>query len=113
MRDMDIFGMVLGWNWKVKRTRRRWDRLRERTLGKGVRARRRVLRELDVIEEKLRMLEEEKLSRRDRTRILGEVQGDLANIARLLKRGGERPPDTERHLSERHRESQYPDRKPF
>jgi hypothetical protein len=79
--------MIFGWNWKVQRTRRRWDRLREHALEKEGRIRKEALRELDVIENKLKMLEEESLTRRDRVRIMREVRMELANIADLLERG--------------------------
>jgi hypothetical protein len=84
---MDLFGMVLGWNWKVQRTRRRWDRLREHSLEKQGTVRKKALKDLDFIEDKLRMLEEESLSRRDRTKIMREVEMELANIADLIEQG--------------------------
>ena len=84
---MDVLGMVMGWNWQVQRTRRRWDRLREHALEKKGRVRERALKELDLIEDKLRTLEEEHLSRRDRIRILREIQMELHNIADLLEQG--------------------------
>jgi hypothetical protein len=85
--NVDIFSMIFGWNWKVQRTRRRWDRLREHALEKEGRVRKEALKELDVIEDKLKMLEEESLTRRDRVRLMREVQMALANIADLLERG--------------------------
>jgi hypothetical protein len=84
---MDILGMVLGWKWKVQRTRRRWDRLREHALEKEGRVRKEALRELDLSEEKLRMLEEQSMTRRDRTRIIREVRMELANMNDLLEKG--------------------------
>ena len=84
---MDILGMILGWKWKVQRTRRRWDRLREHALEKEGRVRREALRELDLTEEKLRMLEEHSMTRRDRTRIMRDIKMELANIADLLEKG--------------------------
>ena len=84
---MDILGMILGWKWKVQRTRRRWDRLREHALEKEGRVRKEALRELDLAEEKLRMLEEQNMTRRDRTRIMREVKMEMANMADLLEEG--------------------------
>jgi sensor c-di-GMP phosphodiesterase-like protein len=84
---MDILGIILGWKWKVQRTRRRWDRLREHALEKEGRVRREALKELDLVEEKLRMLEEQSMSRRDRTRIMREVEMELSNINDLLEKG--------------------------
>jgi hypothetical protein len=86
---MDILGMILGWKWKVQRTRRRWDRLREHALEREGRLREHSLRELDLIEEKLRMLEEQRLSRRDRVRLMREVQMEMANTEDLLEKGEE------------------------
>ncbi len=84
---MDLLGMFLGWNWKVQRTRRRWDRLREHTLEKKGAVREKALKELDFTEDKLRMLEEEDLSRRDRIRVMREVEMQLSNITDLLEQG--------------------------
>ena len=84
---MDLLGMVMGWNWKVQRTRRRWDRLREHTLEKKGVVREKALKDLDEIEDKLRMLEEEDLSRRDRTKILREINMGMANVQDLLEQG--------------------------
>jgi hypothetical protein len=96
---MDFFGLILGWNWKIQRTRRRWDRLREHALGKKGRVRMKALRDLDEVEDKLRTLEEERLSRRDRTRMLREVKLGLANVNDLLERGEEwlRPQEGVQH----------------
>jgi hypothetical protein len=84
---MDLLGMIMGWNWKVQRTRRRWDRLREHALEREGRLRKESLKQLDLIEDKLRMLEEQGMSRRDRTRIIREVEMELANMADLLEKG--------------------------
>jgi hypothetical protein len=86
---MDILGMILGWNWRLQRTRRRWDRLREHALEKEGRVRHEALRQLDETEDKLRMLEEQKLSRRDRTRMLREVKMELSNTYDLIEKGEE------------------------
>lgn len=84
---MDILGTVLGWNWRLQRTRRRWDRIREHTLEKQGRVKHDALKQLDHTEDKLKMLEEEKLSRRDRIRILREVEMELANTRDLIEKG--------------------------
>ncbi len=84
---MDLFGMVFGWNWRLARTRRRWDRLREHALDKKGRVREESLKELDDAEEKIRMLEEEHLSRRDRVKILREAEMEMSNIEDLLRKG--------------------------
>jgi hypothetical protein len=84
---MDILGIFLGWNWKVQRTRRRWDRLREHALEEKGRVRSEALRELDIVEDKLKMIEEQSLTRRDRIRIMREVRMEMKNIADLLEQG--------------------------
>jgi hypothetical protein len=84
---MDLLGLILGWNWKLQRTRRRWDRLREHALERKGRVRHHALKELDDIEDNLRMLEEERLSRRDRTRMLREIQMELSNIEDVIEKG--------------------------
>ena len=87
MMLMDILGMVLGWNWQVQRTRRRWDRLREHALGEKARVRMKALKNLDELEDKVKMLEEQHLSRRDRVKILREIEMELANINDLIEKG--------------------------
>jgi pyruvate ferredoxin oxidoreductase gamma subunit len=84
---MDILGMMMGWNWKVQRTRRRWDRLREQTLGKEGIVRKKALEQLDLVEDKVKMLEEQNLSRRDRIRTMRDVEMELSNINDLLEHG--------------------------
>lgn len=84
---MDILGMFLGWNWKLQRTRRRWDRLREHALEKDGRVRHDALKQLDETEDKLKILEEEKLSRRDRIKMLREIEMEIANVMDLIEKG--------------------------
>jgi hypothetical protein len=89
MMLMDILGMVLGWNWHVQRTRRRWDRIREHALEKKGRLREKSLEKLDTLEDKVKMIEEQHLSRRDRVKILREIEMELANINDLVEKGEE------------------------
>jgi hypothetical protein len=84
---MDLLGMVMGWNWKVQRTRRRWDRLREHALEKQGQVRKTALMQLDHCEDNLRTLAEEKLSRRDRIRMIRKVEMDMENVKDLLEKG--------------------------
>ena len=84
---MDILGMIFGWKWKLQRTRRRWDRLREHALEKEGRIKHEALKHLDETENKLRIIEEEKLSRRDRVKMLREINMELANTRDLLENG--------------------------
>lgn len=82
---MDLFGMIFGWNWKVRRTRRKWDRLREDALKKEGRLRKTLLEKLDHTEETLRIIEERKLSRKDRHRNMKIVRSEMNYIKDLLE----------------------------
>jgi hypothetical protein len=82
---MDLLGMIFGWNWKVRRTRRKWDRLREDALKKEGRLRRTLLEKLDHTEETLKIIEERKLSRKDRQRNMKIVKSELNYIKDLLE----------------------------
>jgi len=81
---MDILGMIFGWDWKVGRTRRRWDRIREDSLKKKGRLRKTLLEKLDHTEETLRIIEERKLSRKDRQRNMKIIKSELNYIKELL-----------------------------
>jgi hypothetical protein len=83
---MDVIGKMMGWDWKVRKVRRRWDRLREKSLEKKGRFRHTLLKMLDDIENKVRILEEERLSKRDRKRILAEVTGELEKIKYMIEK---------------------------
>jgi hypothetical protein len=82
---MDLLGMIFGWNWKVRRTRRKWDRLREDALKKEGHLRKTLLEKLDHTEETLRIIEERKLSRKDRQRNMKIVKSELNYIKDLLE----------------------------
>jgi len=81
---MGILSMILGWNWKVRRLRKRWDRLREKTLKKKNPVRQRSLKMLDAISPNLTTLEEQRLGRMDRARISKEIEISLAEVKALL-----------------------------
>ncbi|MEM5797767.1 MAG: hypothetical protein QXP39_00795 [Candidatus Aenigmatarchaeota archaeon] len=76
---------LFGWGWKIRRLRRRWDRLREKALKKSEPARAEILQKLDVIENKIRTLEEQQPGIVLRARLAKEVEIDLAEIDALLK----------------------------
>lgn len=76
---------IFGWSWKVRRLRKRWDRLREKTLKKGGLLRSDLLKKLDAIENNLRTLEEQRMNRVMRARISKEVEIDLSEVKALLK----------------------------
>jgi hypothetical protein len=84
---MDILGAIMGWRWKTQRIRRKWDRLREKALEKEGRVRSEALKQLDMTEDKVRMLEEQSLYRRDRVRIIREIELELGNTSDLIRNG--------------------------
>lgn len=76
---------VLGWNWKVRRLRKRWDRLREKALKKKNPVRSEALKMLDTVSPNLTTLEEQHLGRVDRARISKDIEISLEGIKELLK----------------------------
>ena len=74
-----------GWKWRLKRLRKRWDRLREKALGKPEPLRSQLLQKLDVVENKLRTLEEQQLNLAMRARLAKEVELDLEEIKAVIK----------------------------
>jgi hypothetical protein len=81
----NIFGLF-GWNRKVRKLRKRWDRAREKTLKKKNPEKKMLLEKLDSIEEKLRTIEEESnLNRGARAKIAKEVEIDLEEVKEILK----------------------------
>jgi len=82
---MDILRLILGWNWRVRRLRKRWDRLREKALKKKNPIRLDSLKRLDLISPNLIMLEEQRLGRVDKARISKDIEINLAEVKALLK----------------------------
>jgi ribosome-binding ATPase YchF (GTP1/OBG family) len=82
---MGILNFIFGWGWKIRRLRKRWDRLREKSLKKEEPLRSGLLKKLDAIENNLRTLEEQKMNRILRARISKGVEIDLSEIKALLK----------------------------
>lgn len=80
-----MLGFIFGWPRKVRKLRKRWDRLREKTLKKKGLVKKTSLEKLDMIEQKLRTLEEQKITRLDRSRLAREVEIDLAEIKAMLE----------------------------
>lgn len=74
-----------GWRWKLRKLRKKWDRLREKTLKKDEPLRSEILQKLDIVENKLRTLEEQQLDFVMRTRLVKEVELDLEEIKATLK----------------------------
>ena len=82
---MDILRHLLGWNWKVRKLRKKWDRLREKSLKKKNPQRNELLKRLDMISPNLITLEEQRLGRIDKARISKDVEICLAEVKAVLK----------------------------
>ena len=76
---------ILGWGYKTRRLRKRWDRLREKTLKKDASVRTKLLQREDQVEQNLRILEERRLHRGEKARLAKELEIDLAEIKAMLK----------------------------
>ena len=81
---MALFGLF-GWKRKVRKLRKKWDRLREKALKKDDPIRRMALERLDSIENNLKMLEEQRVDRITRARLSKELEIALEEIKALLK----------------------------
>jgi DNA-binding transcriptional MerR regulator len=79
-----MLGFIFGWPRKIRKLRKRWDRLREKSLKKKGIVRKTALEKLDMIEQKLRTLEEQKITRLDRSRLSREIEIDLAEIKAMM-----------------------------
>jgi len=80
-----MLGFLFGWPRKIRKLRKRWDRLREKSLKKHGIVKKTALEKLDMTEQKLRMLEEQKITRLDRSRLAKEVEIDLAEIKAVVQ----------------------------
>ncbi len=80
-----MLGFIFGWNRKVRKLRKKWDRLREKTLKKKNPIRKMALEKLDSIENNLRTIEEQRIPKMDRSRISKEIEIGLAEVNGLLK----------------------------
>ena len=78
------FGL-LGFGRRVRKLRKKWDRLREKALKKGQPLKGDILVKLDQIEQNLRILEERKVNRFERSRLAKEIEIDLEEIKTLVK----------------------------
>lgn len=76
---------LFGWDRKIRKLRKRWDRLRERSLKKDAAARANLLPKEDQIEQNIRILEERHLHRGERARLAKEVEIDLAEVKAILE----------------------------
>jgi hypothetical protein len=82
--------ILFGWRRKVRKLRKRWDRLREKTLKKDPALRARLLPKEDQIEQNLRILEERHLHRGERARLAKELEIDLEEVKALLDEKAEK-----------------------
>ena len=80
-----MFTFLFGWGRKVRKLRKRWDRLREKALKKGQPLKGDILLKLDQIEQNLRILEERKVSRIERSRLAKEIEIDLEGVKAMVK----------------------------
>ncbi len=80
-----MLNFIFGWPRKIRKLRKRWDRLREKTLKKKGLMKKTALEKLDMTEQKLKTLEEQKITRLDRSRLAREVELDLAEIKAMLQ----------------------------
>jgi len=70
---------------KVRKLRKKWDRLREKALKKKQPLKEDILPKMDLIENNLRILEERKVSRVERSRLAKEIEIDLEGIKAMVK----------------------------
>ena len=77
-------GFIFGHGRKIRKLRKRWDRLREKTLKKNPELRAQLLPKEDQVEQNLRILEERRLHRGERARLIKELEIDLAEIKAML-----------------------------
>jgi hypothetical protein len=80
-----MLGFIFGWPRKIRKLRKRWDRLREKALKKKGLVKKTALEKLDMTEQKLKTLEEQKITRLDRSRLAREIEIDLAEIKTMLQ----------------------------
>ncbi len=104
------FSVIFGWNRRVRKLRKRWDRLREKSLKKSAAIRATVLPKEDQIEQNLRILEERQVGRGERARLAKEVEIDLEEIKAMLDSKPEEmqtQPATQAPPQERKKEQPY------
>ena len=83
-----------GWDRRIRKLRKRWDRTREKVLKRKGEEKRSLLEKLDQIESNLRLLEEKDLSRMDRIKVRKEVEIDLEEMIDTLNQKAEPHPDS-------------------
>jgi len=76
---------IPGWNRKVRKLRKMWDRSREHALTKKGTLRQLVMQKLDSVSAQLRMIEEQPLTRVQRKKFAREIEIVLAEVKVMLK----------------------------
>ncbi len=79
------FSALFGSQRKIRKLRKRWDRVREKTLKKSAEMRANILPKEDQIEQNIRILEERRLHRGERARLMKEVEIDLEEVKAVIK----------------------------
>lgn len=82
---MDVIRTIFGWNYRIRRLRKHWDRLREKALRKQQPVRGAALGKLDAISTSLTTLEEQQLSRIDKIRLSRDVEEGLEMVREMMK----------------------------
>ncbi len=82
---MGFRDLIFGHGWKIRKLRKNWDRLREKALKTENPIRQISLEKLDRIEDHLRILEEQPISKKDRARLTKEVEIDLEEVKAILE----------------------------
>lgn len=80
-----MFAFLFGWKRKIRKLRKRWDRLREKALKKKQPLKGDILTKMDVIEQNIRILEERRVNRVERSRLAREIEIDLEGIKAMLE----------------------------
>jgi hypothetical protein len=81
-----MMGFLFGREHRLRMIRKRWDRLRERSLRKKEPIRSNLLAKLDQIENNLRVLEERRsLTRFEQARLSKEIEIDLEGIRAMVE----------------------------
>lgn len=81
---MGFLDSLFGWRHRTRRLRKKWDRLREKSLGKSGPLKKLLLEKLDLAENNLKVLEERQINRIERARLAKEVEIALAEVKELL-----------------------------
>lgn len=79
-----LFGLF-GFGRKIRKLRKKWDRLREKALKKKQPQKGDILTKMDQVEQNLRILEERKVNRVERSRLAKEIEIDLEEIKTMVE----------------------------